>query len=103
MNFTVGLTELIGFGITLVAGGWTLLKMSLNQFERRLDEKFKLLDCAVQDVKRLELEIVRTDTKNSQIYVTRQEHDKVLERIFQVLDKMDKKIDANAVRSEVRK
>lgn len=94
MNFTVGFAELIGFGITLVGGGWTLLKLSLNQFEKRLDERFKLLDTAVQDVKRLELEIVRSDTRNAQLYITRSEQKDVLERIFGMLNTIEHKLDA---------
>lgn len=96
MNFTVGLAELIGFGLTLVGGGWTLLKLSLNQFEKRLDERFKLLDLAVSDVKRLELDIVRSDTRNAQTYMTQANHDKILERIFKVLESMDAKLSSKA-------
>lgn len=100
MNFTIGLPELIGFVATLVGAGWALMRMSFNQFERRLDEKFKLLDTAVNDVKRLELDIVRTDTRNAQIYITKIDHDKILERIFSVLERMDKKLDGKADASE---
>lgn len=96
MNFTVGLAELIGFGLTLVGGGWTLLKLSLNQFEKRLDERFKLLDLAVSDVKRLELDIVRSDTRNAQTYMTQANHDKMLERIFKILESMDAKLSGKA-------
>lgn len=96
MNFTVGLAELMGFGLTLAGGGWTLLKLSLSQFEKRLDERFKLLDLAVNDVKRLELEIVRADTRNAQTYVTQPNHDKILERIFKVLESMEAKLDNKA-------
>lgn len=96
MNFTVGLAELIGFGLTLIGGGWTLLKLSLSQFEKRLDERFKLLDIAVNDVKRLELDIVRSDTRNAQTYVTQANHDKILERIFKVLESMDAKLAVKA-------
>lgn len=96
MNFTVGIVELIGLGLTIVGAGWTLLKLSLNQFEKRLDERFKLLDVAVNDVKRLELDIVRSDTRNAQTYVTQTNHDKILERIFNVLESMDAKLAVKA-------
>lgn len=92
MNFTVGLAELMGLGLAIVGGFWTLLKVSLNQFEKRLDERFKILDHAVDDVKRLELDIVRSDTRNAQTYVTQANHDKILERIFKVLESMDDKL-----------
>jgi len=96
MELTVGFPELIGAGVAMVGGGWTLLKLSLNQFESRLDEKFKTLDAAVSDVKRLELDIVRSDTRNAQMYVTKADHDKILERIFKVLESMEAKLDIKA-------
>lgn len=96
MTFELGLVELLGFAASLVAGGWALLKISLNQFERRLDERFKVLDSAVADVKRLELEIVRSDARNAQIFITKADHDKILERIFNILERMDKKLDLKA-------
>lgn len=92
MELHVGIPELLAFAATLIGGGWTLLKLSLNQFEDRLDEKFKTLDTAVQDVKRLELEAVRSETRNAQMYVTKADHDKILERIFKVLESMDEKL-----------
>ena len=96
MEFHLGLPELVGFAVTIVGGGWTLMKMSLSQFEKRLDERFKLLDLAVNDVKRLELDIVRSDTRNAQTYVTQANHDKILERIFKVLESVDSKLDVKA-------
>lgn len=96
MNFTIGMAELVGFGMVIVGGFWTLLKLSLGQFEKRLDERFKLLDVAVNDVKRLELDIVRSDTRNAQTYVTQANHDKILERIFSVLESMDTKLSVKA-------
>src|SRR4030066_2406336 len=96
MEFHLGLPEILGFAITMVGAGWTLLKMSLSQFEKRLDERFKLLDVAVNDVKRLELDIVRSDTRNAQPYVTQANHDKILERIFKVLESMEAKLDVKA-------
>jgi len=96
MEFHLGLPELVGFAVTIVGGGWTLMKMSLSQFEKRLDERFKLLDMAVNDVKRLELDIVRSDTRNAQTYVTQANHDKILERIFKVLESMEAKLDVKA-------
>mgnify|MGYP003395747344 CR=1 FL=1 len=96
MNFTIGLSELIGFGATLISAGWILLKLSLAQFEKRLDEKFKSLDTAVSDVKRLELEVVRADTRNAQTYIARQEYNDTLKRIFDVLERMEQKLDSKA-------
>lgn len=101
MELHVGVPELLAFSAVLIGGGWTLLKLSLNQFESRLDEKFKTLDMAVQDVKRLELETVRSETRNAQLYVTKADHDKILERIFRVLESMDAKLSNKPDKEEV--
>ena len=96
MEFQLGLIELISFAVANIGGGWALLRISFSQFEMRLDDRFKLLDKAVNDVKRIELEIVRADTRNAQTYVTQTNHDKVLERIFNVLLSMEQKLDGKA-------
>lgn len=101
MEYHIGLPELLSFAAVLIGGGWALLKLSLGQFERRLDDKFKTLDVAVNDVKRIELELVRSDTRNAQQYVTKLEQEKVLERIFKVLESMDSKLANKADHEDV--
>ena len=96
MEFQLGLTELIAFVLANIGGGWALLRISFTQFELRIKDQFKLLDKAVNDVKRIELEIVRADTRNAQTYVTQTSHDKGLERIFNVLSSMEQKLDGKA-------
>ena len=96
MEFQLGLPELIAFALANIGGGWALLRLSFAQFELRIKDQFKLLDKAVNDVKRIELEIVRADTRNAQTYVTQANHDKVLERIFNVLSSMEQKLDGKA-------
>ena len=104
MEFQLGLIELIAFAGANIGGGWALLKISFAQFELRLNDRFELLDNAMADVKRIELEVVRADTRNAQTYVTQTNHDKVLERIFNVLSSMEQKLDgkANAADCEVK-
>ena len=58
LQLELGLTELIAFAVANIGGGWALLRISFSQFEMRLDDRFKLLDNAMADVKRIELEIV---------------------------------------------
>ena len=58
MEFQLGLIELIAFAGANIGGGWALLKISFAQFEQRLNDRFELLDNAMADVKRIELEIV---------------------------------------------
>jgi len=96
MEFQLGLPEIIAFVLANIGGGWALLRISFAQFELRLDDRFELLDNAMADVKRIELEIVRADTRNAQTYVTQTSHDKVLERIFNVLSSMEQKLDGKA-------
>jgi len=96
MEFQLGLIELIAFAVANIGGGWALLRISFTQFELRLDDRFELLDNAMADVKRIELEIVRADTRNAQTYVTQTSHDKGLERIFNVLSSMEQKLDGKA-------
>ena len=104
MEFQLGLIELIALAGANIGGGWALLKISFAQFEQRLNDRFELLDNAMADVKRIELEVVRADTRNAQTYVTQTNHDKVLERIFNVLLSMEQKLDgkANAADCEVK-
>jgi len=104
MEFQLGLPEIIAFVLANIGGGWALLKISFAQFEQRLNDRFELLDNAMADVKRIELEVVRADTRNAQTYVTQTNHDKVLERIFNVLLSMEQKLDgkANAADCEVK-
>ena len=96
MEFQLGLPEIIAFVLANIGGGWALLRLSFAQFELRLDDRFELLDNAMADVKRIELEIVRADTRNAQTYVTQTSHDKGLERIFNVLSSMEQKLDGKA-------
>ena len=104
MEFQLGLPEIIAFVLANIGGGWALLRLSFAQFELRLNDRFELLDNAMADVKRIELEVVRADTRNAQTYVTQANHDKVLERIFNVLSSMEQKLDgkANAADCEVK-
>lgn len=98
----IGLTELSGGMVVIVGGGWALLKMSLAQFERRLDEKFRVLDAAVSDVKRIEIELLRTETRYAQQYVSKADYDKILERIFALLERMEKKLDGKVDMTELQ-
>ena len=102
MAFTVGVGEILTFVCAISAAGYALIKMALGQFEKRLDEKLKNLDTVLSDVQRLELEIVRTDSRAAQIYVTKAEHDRVLERIFIVLERVESKLDQKLDKDDYR-
>lgn len=89
MLFSIGLGEVLAFVGALIGAAWVLIKLSLNQFEKRLDEKLVTLDLAVNEIKRLELEIVRNDARAAQTYSTKDDNNKALERIFSVLERME--------------
>lgn len=103
MVFTIGFGEVVGFVIILVGAAWSLITMSLNQFEKRLDSKLVTLDTAVNEIKRLELEIVRNDARAAQTYTTKADQDKALERIFNVLERVENCLTVKISREEVEK
>ncbi len=103
MTFTIGLAEILGFVFALTGAGWTLIKISLGQFEKRLDEKLLTLDRAVGEIKRLELEIMRSDMKAAQTYPTKAENEKTLDRIFMALEKIESCMVVKITRDDVHK
>lgn len=101
MNFGIG--ELLGAVITIISAGWFLLQIAFRQFERRLDEKFVAqgvritsLEGVAMDIKRLELEVVKRDSS----YVSRQEYNTALQRIFDKLELIDSKLSSKVDRTE---
>lgn len=101
MEFSIGLGEVLTFVLALVGAGWALISLTFRQFEKRQDEKFKLLDLVVSEIKRLEVELIRNDTRNAQTYTTKQENEKVLDRIFAILEKIDSCLTVKISREEV--
>lgn len=100
MEVTVGITELLGAVISVIAAGWALLNISFDQFEKRLDGKFEgqseriqRLELLTLDVKRLEVEIVKRDS----LYVPRSELQATFDKMFNILREiqtsLDKKVD----------
>jgi hypothetical protein len=103
MLFTVGFGEVLTLVGLLAAGVWVLIKISFSQFEKRLDEKFLKLDAATSQIQKLELEIVRNDARAAQIYVTKADSDKALERIFMVLERIEGCLAVKISREEVER
>ena len=118
MLITVGLGELLGTAVVLCGAGWTLLILTFNQFERRLDEKFlaqakaaeaekktqddkfkshsdqlQKIEHLASEVKRLENDILRRDSIN----ITRSEFEKVSEKIFAILHDISEKVTNQAI------
>ena len=98
---TLGFDEFFGLLAAFVGVGWALLKVTLSQFEKRLDSRFQALDDTIHDVKRLELEQIRMDGKFAITYATKEElmrvqerHEKTLERVFDLIRSLDEKMDS---------
>lgn len=98
---TLGFDELFGLLAAFVGVGWTLLKLTMIQFEKRLDVRFQSLDDNVHDVKRLELEQIRMDGRFATTYATKEElsrvqerHEKTVERVFDLIRGIEEKLDA---------
>jgi len=103
MIFSIGLGEVLSFAVVLIGAGWGLIKLTFNQFEKRLDEKLVTLDLAVTEIKRLEIEIIRNDARAAQLYATKTENEKSLERIFTVLARVESCMHLKISREEVER
>lgn len=107
MQIELGAGEVISILIAIVGLAWTLLKVTISQFEKRLDTKFSALDNLLLDVKKLEIEQLRRDNYYSEKYVTKAEmdscqvkHDKIVERIFTLLQSMNDKLDSKVNKTD---
>jgi hypothetical protein len=112
---TLGISEILALVSGIIGVGWTLLRMSLGQFEKRLDtrfesfdEKFKVIDKVVHDIQKLELEQIKAESKFNIIYATKEElmrvserHEKTIERIFDILRLIESKLEAKLDREAV--
>lgn len=114
MPITVGFGELMAGLSAIVAVGWGILRMSFAQFEKRIDSKFNSIERLELEVKRIEVETIRTSGQNAILYATKEDltraqekHDKTLERVFGLLqsinDKLDRKVDREECEKMMRK
>lgn len=99
----LGISQLIASVLSIIGAGWVLLQVAFKQFERRLDDKFQAqglrissLEGVALDIKRLELELVKRDGS----YVSRQEYNLALQRIFDKLESIDEKLSKKIDRDE---
>lgn len=107
VSLSIGAGEILSILIAITGFAWALLKVTIGQFERRLDikfdsidKKFSALDGLVLEVKKLEIEQLRKDNQYTEKFVTKAEmdscqvkHDKIVERIFKLLETMNDKLD----------
>lgn len=114
MNVSLGAGEILSILIAVTGFAWALLKVTISQFEKRLDvkfdsidKKFSALDGLVLEVKKLEIEQLRRDNQYTEKFVTKAEmdscqvkHDKIVERIFKLLESMNDKLDSKVSRTE---
>jgi uncharacterized membrane protein YccC len=102
----LGIGELVGAVVAIIGAGWVLLQLAFRQFELRLDDKFKAqgvriaaIEGVTLDIKRLELEVVKRDSS----YVSRQEYNLALQRIFDKLELIDGKLSNKVDRSDCQR
>ena len=107
INLSLGAGEIIAILGAIVTLAWALLKVTISQFEKRLDIKFNSLDSLVLEVKKLEIEQLRRDNQYTEKFVTKAEmdncqvkHDKIVERIFKLLETMNDKLDNKVNKSD---
>jgi hypothetical protein len=107
VNVSLGAGEIITILGAIVGLAWTLLKLTINQFEKRLDTKFSLIDSLLLDVKKLELEQLKRDNHYAEKFATKGEldsanarYEKTTERIFSLLQTINDKLDNKVSRSE---
>ena len=107
MELSLGAGEVISILVAITGLAWALLKVTIGQFERRLDikfdsidSKFSALDNLVLEVKKLELDQLRRDNLYAEKFVTKSEIesrdnklDKTLERLYGLLSTMNDKLD----------
>ena len=105
IDLTIG--ELITSLSAIVAIAWALLKITIGQFEKRHDAKFGAIDTLLLDVKKLEIEQLRRDNQYSEKFATKQDlessnnhYEKTTERIFNLLNVINDKIDTKLNKSE---
>jgi hypothetical protein len=104
MQLSVGLGELLTAFMSMIGIGWGILRISFSQFEKRIDAKFNTIERLELDIKRVEVDGIRSASQFQMLFVTKEElsraqekHDKTMERVFGILqtinDKLDKKVD----------
>lgn len=114
ISVSIGAGEITGILIAIVGMAWALLKIVFNQFDAKqesrfqsvsarfetLEKKVSAIDSLVLEVKKLEIEQLRRDNQYSEKFVTKVDsdanqvkHDKVVDRIFTLLQQMNDKLD----------
>lgn len=114
INLSLGAGEVLGILIAITTLAWTLLQMVFKQYDEKqdarhkevstqyvsLEKKVSAIDALVLEVKKLEIEQLRRDAQYSEKFVTKAEmessqvkHDKIVERIFNLLETMNEKLD----------
>jgi hypothetical protein len=115
INLSLGAGEVLGILVAITTLAWTLLQMVFKQYDEKqdarhkevstqyvsLEKKVSAIDALVLEVKKLEIEQLRRDAQYSEKFVTKAEmdncqikHDKIVERIFKLLETMNDKLDS---------
>ena len=81
MPLSIGFGEIVSIVTISIGAGWTLLKITFGQFEKRLDVKFLTqserisnIEEAAKKIQQLELDTARRDASLALHYVLREEY-----------------------------
>lgn len=102
---TLGVGELMGAVIALAGIGFGMMKALFKKHEENINDKLEPIKDILHDVKKLELDQIRLDSKMAITYATKEDlvraqekNDRVIERIFAVLQSINDKLDSKADR-----
>lgn len=105
---TFSSSDLLTAVIALIGAGWGMMKFLFMKHEQNLNSKLEPIKDVLHDVKKLELEQIRMDSKIALTYATKEElvraedkHAKVVERIFGLLESMNAKLDGKVDKSDL--
>lgn len=71
---TIGLGELLTFGIVLIGAFWTLLTLLFKQFQRSITKQFESLEADAKEWVRLERELLNFKADMPLHYVRREDY-----------------------------
>lgn len=114
VELSVGVGEIATVLGGTVGIGWALLRMTMGQFEKRLDEKFSnqtqrmnALEVIAVEIKKMEVEQIRMEGRLNIVHATKEELsraeeklEKTVERVFGILQAINDKLDGKVDRDE---
>jgi hypothetical protein len=108
--------NILGLSATVIGGIWILLKMSVGQYEKRVDEKFRALseklsaiDKVLEDVRRIELDNAKRETEMMREYVLRRDflthidqQNQNSKRIYELLEQLSQRLEGKVDKADCK-